>query len=213
MKMICRCLMLFIFIARSGQAFTQKIETDIFDNLTYESMDGHYESLLQRNIFDALVYSDNMDNEVILTRKYIDLVYGDLLKNKESELDIFRSMILTYRLERKYNATYSVDLFNKIIIEDNRNRKIEIGMDIFGNETYNEEVNNKHSSIKRNFNGALEYKSEDEEATLQKDIFNYWVYKDSNGNEFRFSSNTWRKLKNRLETEENIFHHLIYEFL
>ncbi|QXP52540.1 hypothetical protein H0I25_13920 [Cellulophaga sp. HaHa_2_95] len=202
-----------IIMGMSIQGFTQNIERDIFHNLKHESANGSYTSYLEKNIFNDLIFSDNRGNEITLEKKYIAIEYGDVLKNAEAEIAIFKSMIHEHRQDKDYKAKFSVDIFNKIIIEDNRNRKVEIGKDIKGNETYKEENNGVHRSMQTRFNGVIEYKGENKEATLQKDIFNKWIYKDSHGNEFKFSKKTWDKLKNKFGTEENIFNHLIFEFL
>lgn len=208
-----RHLIILAIIAATIQCFAQKFETDIFNNLRYESKDGIYQSYLKKSIFGDLVFSDNMGNEVTLKKRYLDLEYGQLQDNTEEKFDIFRSMIRAHRQDKNYKATYSLDILDKIVIEDNRNRKVEIGNDIFGNETFKEDNNGNSISMRKNLNGALEYKANNKEAILQKDITNIWTYKDSSGNEFKFSSKTWSGLKNKFGTEENIFQHLIDEFL
>lgn len=208
-----RQLIPLILILVCVQSFSQKIYTDIFDNLVYESTDGYSKSYLKKNIFDDLVYSDNMGNEITIKKKYIDFQYSGLLKNKEEKLKFFLWFIHEHCQDRNYKASFSVDIFDKIIIEDNRNRKLEIGKDLFGNETYNDIINAEMHRMKRNLNGGLEYRSKNEDATLQKDGFVNWKYNDSSGNEFKFSNETWRRLKIKFDTEEKIFQHLISEYL
>ncbi|REG98146.1 hypothetical protein [Flavobacterium aquicola] len=208
-----RHLLILVLITVSIQSFSQNIDTDIFNNLTYESQDRLYKSYFKRNIFGDLIFSDNRSNEVTLKKEYIELKYGHLSDNSQEKNDVFINMIYQYRKDKNYKVTYSIDIFNKIVIEDNRNGKIEIGKDFFGNETYNENVDGESKSIERNFNGALEYKANNENAILEKDSFNKWTYKDSFGNELKFSSKTWNRFINNFGTEENIFHYLINEFL
>lgn len=210
MKKIVLYILLMVI---GGQGLAQKMETDIFNNLKYESREGDYQAYLKKNIFDDLIFSDNKDNVITLKNEYLKLEYRHLPEDADAKFDLFRRLIFDYRNEANYTATYSVDIFGKIIIEDNRRRKVEIGKDIFGNETYDEINGDQKISIKRNLFGGLEYKVNKDEASLQKDIFNNWIYKDSQGNECKFSSETWNKLQKRYGTEEKIFYFLIDEFL
>lgn len=208
-----KVLLVLLLVVAGMQVFAQKIETDVFDNLVYQSQDERYKAYLKQNIFDDLIFSDSNGNEVIFKKKYLDLEYGDLLNKPEEKLDLFTSLIHEHEFDRGYKAKYAVDIFDKLVIEDNRNGKVEIGEDIFGNETYEEEFNGEKRSVKRGLNGELKYDASNEDATLQKDIFDRWTYSDSLGNEFKFSRETWRGLKKRFGSEENIFHYLINEFL
>ncbi len=212
-----RQFIFFVFFVVGIQVFAQKIETDIFDNLIYESSDRQYKANLKKNIFDDLVFSDNMDNEVTLKKKYLDLEYSERINASDTKSKLFMRLIHEHSQNKNYKVTYSVDIFDKVVIEDNRNRKVEIGKDIFYSGIYNElhnDVNKVESNtIIRNLNGGLEYKSMNDVATLQKDMFNKWKYSDSYGNELTISIETWRRLKNRFQTEEKIFQYFISEFL
>ena len=194
-------LIFLLFMVVSIQGFTQKIETDIFGDLKYVSTDGLYKAYLKKNIFDDLVFSDSNGNEVNLLKTYIRLEYGDLLKNAELKLDVFNDLIQEFCQEKNYRATYSVDILNKIVIKEKRNREVGTG------------ANGSYGIIQRDMLGVFEYKADNENATLRKDIFNNWEYKDSSGNVLTISNVTWNKLLNKFGTEENVFRHLIYEFL
>lgn len=202
----------FLFVIASLHGQAQKFETDIFNDLKYESQNGIYHASLKKNIFDDLIFSDDKDNTITLKKKYLELKYGNSLEDSV-KLDLFKSLIYEVHHQAKYHETYSVDILGKIIIEDNMNRKVEIGRDIFGNQTYTEENNGQRSAVNKTLSGALEYKSNDGQATLQKDFFDNWVYKDSRGNEFKFSRDTWNGLKNRFGTDECILFYLVEEFL
>jgi hypothetical protein len=194
-------LMFLLFTIISIQGFTQEIVTDIFGDLKYEPQNGLYKAYLKENIFDDFVFSDNKGNEAILLNAYIKLEYGELLKNSEKKLDIFNHLIQELCQEENYKATYSVDIFNKVVVKENHNRTVgavEVG---------------SYGIIERDILGVLEYNTNNETATLRMDIFNNWEYKDSNGNNLTISKVTWNKLKNKFGTEENVFHHLIREFL
>ncbi|MDN4753727.1 hypothetical protein QYZ87_04165 [Porphyromonadaceae bacterium W3.11] len=205
--------LLLILCSTSVEGLAQSIDVDIFGNLIYESIGREYTAKLEKNIFDDLIFSDNKGNEIILKKKYIKKKYGNIFDNQESKISLFRRMIKFHRGESDYRATYDIDIFDTMIIEDNRGRKVEMGRDIFGNETYDEVFNGKNYSMRRNLNGDLVYIVGDEEATLRKDIFDHWIYEDSLGNEFQFSKRTWARLIDRFGSEENIFDYLVYEFL
>lgn len=193
--------------------FSQKINTDVFGDLQYHSSRGNYKSSLEKNIFNDLIFSDNRGNKITLEYKYIKLKHPELLKNKGRKLNLFIDMIYTHRKDENYRATYSIDVLNEIVFEDNRNIKIEQGEDIFGNQFYKEHTNNVHSSIEKNLTGDWEYNSNTENATLKKDIFNVWKYNDSKGNKIEFNDTAWENLKKRFGKEIAIFQYLINNFL
>lgn len=195
------------------QIRAQHVEFDIFGNLQYESEDERYKAYLKKDIFDNLIFSDNNNNELRYNKKYLDLYYKDALKNKEDKISFFRSFISEYISEKGYKATFDVDIFDKVIIKDNLNNKVEIGTDIFGNQTYEEIRNGVKTTMKTDLSGNLEYKSAKEQAFLKKDIFNKWTYSDSSGNKFEFSNKTWNRLKYLYVSEEDILFFLINEFL
>lgn len=207
-----RYLLLLAIVFAGLQAMSQKIETDIFDNLEYESRNGSYEANLKKDIFDNIIFTDSNDNEITLKKEYLDLEYGAIWKS-DRRIDLFRDMIREHRHDRKYEAIYSVDIFKNIVIEDNRNRKVEIGEDIFGNTTYKEEVDGVKGDIRKGFNGKWEYDCRNEDAELEKDFHSNWVYSDSRGNEFKISKKTWEGLMKRFGSEEEVFIYLIHEFL
>lgn len=206
-------LALLIFSFVSVTIFSQNIDTDIFGDLQYSSIRGDYKATLEKNIFDDLIFSDNKGNKITLENKYIQLKYPELLKNKERRLDFFIDVIYTHKEDRNYKATYSIDVFDKIIFKDNRNRKTEQGKDVFGNPFYEEQTSGKRVSIEKDLWGNWKYKSDNEFATLEKDIFDTWKYEDSKGNELEFKNKTWQNLKQQHRTEMNVFQYLINQFL
>ncbi|MDO3694352.1 hypothetical protein QVZ41_05765 [Wenyingzhuangia sp. chi5] len=195
------------------QTNAQHIELDIFNNLNYESRKNNYKATLEQNIFKDLVFTDSYKNKVTFEKKYLDLKFPEVLNNENHKRQFFKHLICEYKKEANYTISYSIDIFNNEIIKDNRNNKIETGKDIFGNNTY-EEVNNEvKTSIKTNLSGALEYISKNKKATLSKNFQNKWVYSDSSGNKFEFGNTTWNHLKNTYNSNENIFHFLIHQYL
>lgn len=204
-------LCLFILVTNI-QGFSQKIENDVFDDLKFESRDKQYTASLKQNIFNDLIFSDSRDNKITLENKYLHLEHQGVFENSEEKINLFRNLIHDYRHDEKYEQTYAVDILDKVVIQDNRNGKVEYGKDIFGNQTYSEKSNGIEKSMKRNFQGGLDYNENNKTATLQKDLYNRWKYVDSSGNEFVFGDRTWNSLKGKFKTEEDIFFSLIKTF-
>lgn len=135
MKKYLIYLLLAIF---SLQASAQSIDFDVFGNLQYESKDRRYKAYLRKDVFDKLIFTDNNNNEITFNKKYLDLYYPNILKEDRKRMFFFRNLINTYRVDCKYVATYSVDIFDKVVIEDNRNNSVVMATDIFDNPTYEE---------------------------------------------------------------------------
>jgi len=204
-------IIVFFLIVTNLQVFSQRIDVDIFGNLQYKSERQRYEASLKKNIFDDLIFTDNNRNEVIFEKKYLDLQYRNWQGREDVRTDIFRDLIRRYQTEREYRVKHSVDIFGKIIIEDNRNNRTSRGTDIFGNPVYEERRNGVKTSFERDIFGNLIYKSNRRQASLKKDIFNKWSYSDSGGNKFEFSDETWNRLMRRYGNDENVFMFLIDE--
>lgn len=72
------------------------------------------------------------------------------------------------RRDENYKASYKIDIFDKLIIEDNRGYKLEEGKDIFGHNNIEEQRNGVKSSLKRNIHGYLEFQEGRDNASLKK---------------------------------------------
>lgn len=211
--MTLKWISFFLVLLINFQLYGQKIETDVFDNLVYTSENEDYKATFKKDIFDNLIFEDNRKNKITLEKEYLDVYYPDIFREDKIKIELFYNLLNDYSHENEYSATYSIDIFDKIIIKDNRKNKIEIGEDIFGNRTYEENFNGLKSSIERDVHGNLVFKSKSEKATLEQDIFKKWIYKDSQGNTFEFGKNTWEILKYKYGNEEGVFLYLINEFL
>jgi len=192
--------------------YSQRMDVDFFGNPRYESRDMRYSASLKEDIFNNLIFSDNMNNEITYEKKYLDIYFPSVSGNIEKKTDFLSHLIHTYNHTSNYKATFSVDIFNDVIIKDNRGNSVEMGTDIFGNPTYNERTNHGSISVKRDIFGNMEYKSEKIEASLKKDIFNKWTYTDNSGNKFEFGEKTWNKLIRKFGNDENIIVYLVDEF-
>ena len=191
----------------------QVIETDIFGNLKYRSDGGSYSATLKKNIFDDLVFSDNRRNEIKYEKKYLLEQYPGILVNTNKQRTLFMDLIRENRRSEGYQAKYSIDIFDKLIIEDNKGYKLEQGTDIFGSIQRNEQINGVNTKLGKTLNGTLEFTAGKDKASLQKDIFNRRIYSDSFGNKVEFQAETWQRLVQRYATEEDAFLSLVDQFL
>lgn len=192
--------------------YAQRMDVDIFGNPRYESRDLRYTASLKEDIFNNLIFSDNMSNEITYEKKYLDIYFPSVNGSIEKKTDFLWHLIHSYNFHSNYKATFSVDIFNDVVIKDNRNNSVEIGTDIFGNQTYDKRTNNESISVKRDIFGNLEYVSDKIKASLKKDIFNKWFYTDNSGNEIKFGENTWNKLIHKYGNEENIIIYIVDDF-
>ncbi|GAB2552225.1 hypothetical protein [Rufibacter soli] len=205
--------LILLLLALSLHLQAQRIQFDIFGDLQYASQDQRYTATLKKDIFGALIFSDNSNNTVTFNKEYLDLKFKGLLQDEEAKRDFFKSLIGENKVKKGYQASHVVDIFGNVVFQDNRNNKIEIGKDIFGNSTYEEKRSGVHISMKKDAFGNLEYTTNKEKAYLKKDIFNKWNYTDSSGNKFEFGAKAWARLTYLYSTEEDIFFYLINEFL
>ncbi|MCL7987266.1 hypothetical protein M8998_04845 [Sphingobacterium sp. lm-10] len=204
--LLLSCLSLGVFAQRHF------VKTDIFGNLTYRSDDGSYQATLKKNIFDDLVFSDNRRNEITYEKKYLLEQYPGILTNSNKQQHVFIDLIRENRRSENYTAKYRIDIFDKLIIEDNRGYKLEQGTDIFGSIQRNEQVNGVNTKLHKTLNGTWEFIEGKDKASLTNDIFNRRIYSDSFGNEIEFQAKSWQRLVNRYATEEDAFMSLVDQF-
>jgi len=186
------CILFLSIVLFKFQCFSQIIENDIFGDFSHKSSDGLYNAFLKKDIFDNLSFTDSNKNEIVFKKKYLKLNYNKVTEDIHAKILFFKDLINVHRDNIEYKITYSINIHDKVVVEDNRGFKEEIGKNIFN---------------------GLEYKSNEKQASLKKDIFNYWVYEDSSGNKFQFSNRTWRNLKHTHYSNENVFTFLINSFL
>jgi hypothetical protein len=210
MKKYIIFLLLSVF---TSKIHAQGIQVDLFGNLKFNSRNHHYQAYLKKDIFDNLIFSDSHNNELRFKKDYLELNYNHGFDDEEGKRGLFRQFIDRYIYETGYKATYGVDLFGKVFIEDNLNNRVETGMDIFGNPTYEEKRNGLKITIRRDLAGNLEYRSGRLQAYLKKNMFDRWNYSDNSGNNFEFSQTTWQNMSEIHGNEEEILLFLIGSFL
>ena len=202
-----------LLILFSFKTNAQRIDVDFFNNLQYKSTKDNYNATLRQDIFDDVIFTDKYDNKATFTKKYLNLKYPKVLNNDAIKKQFFKHLILDYRKKKNYKISYSIDVFNKEIIKDNRDNKVEIGEDIFGHNTYERVINGLKTSIKTSVSGVLEYQHGNQKATLNKNYHNQWIYSDISGNKLEFGSSTWDRFKKTYGSNEDIFAFLIHNFL
>ncbi|MDF2478756.1 MAG: hypothetical protein K0S24_4239 [Sphingobacterium sp.] len=209
-----KILVALTLILLSTYLFAQRgdINTDIFGNLQFKSTDGQYKASLEQSIFDKLIFSDSHKNKVEFEKKYLDKIEPGLQGNKESQIRMMKRLIRENRRRSNYKATFKVDIFDKVIVEDNKGYKLEEGKDIFGNMDVKEEFDGSKSQLKKNMRGGLEYTRDNNSASLEKDIFDKWIYKDSFGNEIQFNKVVWNHAVKQYGSEENFFWRLLDQY-
>ena len=206
-----KIIVILVLVLSSGLLFAQRgtVDTDIFGAFQFKSTDGQYKASLEKNIFDDLVFTDSRNNKLHYEKKYLDKVEPGLRGDKEAQVWMLKRLVRENRRHSDYKATFKVDIFDKIIIEDSKGYKLEEGKDIFGNVHIEEQMNSSKSQLKRNLHGGLEYTENKNKASLAKDIFDRWVYKDSFGNEIQYGKETWKRVIERYGTDEKFFWELL----
>ncbi|MFD2555773.1 hypothetical protein [Sphingobacterium tabacisoli] len=206
-----KLIVILALVLSSGLLFAQRgtVDTDIFGNLQFKSVDGQYKASLEKNIFDDLVFTDSRKNKLHYEKKYLDKMEPGLRGDKEAQARMLRRLVRENKRSSEYKATFKIDIFDKTIIEDNKGYKLEESKDIFGNTNIQEQSSGRKSVFKRNFKGGLEYTEGEKTASLGKDIFDRWLYKDSFGNEIQFSKETWKRVLEQYGTDEKFFWDLL----
>lgn len=206
-----KLIIILALVLSSSMLFAQRgtVDTDIFGNLQFKSMNGQYEANLEKNIFDDLIFTDSRKNRLEFEKKYLDKMELGIRGDKDAQVRMLKKLVRENKRNSDYRATFKVDIFDKIIIEDNKGYKLEEGKDIFGHINIEEQVNGSKSEFKRNLHGDLEYTRERNSASLKKDIFDKWIYKDSYGNEIQFGKETWNRVLKQYGSDEAFFWKLI----
>ncbi|WP_215224501.1 hypothetical protein [Echinicola shivajiensis] len=202
-----------LFIGVSKLAIGQSIQRDFFGDLEYVSRNGDFKAKLDRDVFKSLVYTDDNGNKVTFEKEYLDEIYGDILKTEEEERDFLLNLVRKYKREEGYVVKYTIDVFDRMVIEDNRENKLVEGKDVHGNYIREEKRNGRRIYVKKELDGGLLLEMDKEKASLRKNIFDKWVYQDSRGNKLEFSGATWKALNDRYGNNEEIFNFFTNELL
>ena len=205
MKRLLTLLFLWCFLQSSYAqrgTFTQTFMKDL------EYRDGTYTANLKQNVFGDLIFTDSKGNAYTYEQKYLNKHFSEIGSGLEGKRTFMKELIRKSRRERDYQIRYSIDIFGEESIRDNRGYQAKKGKDIHG-EYFEESDGEFKTAIKRNFRGELEYQENDFSATLGKDIFGKWSYKDSDRNEIQFSQVTWDRLLKRFGSDKDILWFMI----
>lgn len=190
------------------------VTTDIFGDLQYSDDDMKYKATLKKDIFDALIFTDNKQNSITYEKKFIDIKFPGILSNKQRKTDMFMDLIREQFDNQKYVTKYSVTIFDKVLIEDNRGYRFEQDLDMFVRQGQNQGGNNanKYGRIKKDAYGNLSLRDGRETASLIRDNRSNWSYEDSLGNRFEFGRKTWNQLMRRYRSAEDVFLSIVDEY-
>ncbi len=208
MKKLTATLILFLCFAN---VFAQRgtFNRDLFGTLKYNSSNQNYSSSLEKNVFDALTFTDSKKNKITFDKKYLAKYHPGVLSDNTIQTNFFKKLIRDYSRESEYIASYEINVFNEEVIKDNKGYSSKKGKDIFGHDYYEENGREGNVSIKRNIQGVLEYKENGFNASLGKNVFNKRIYNDSDGNELQFNETTWNRMIKRFGTDKEILWFLI----
>lgn len=207
-----RIYLFVFFVSILTTVSAQRMETDIFGNLKYISQQGDYKAKLEKNIFDDLIFSDSKDNKISYDKKYLNQMFPGIHGSKAQQTQLMWSLLREKGRNSNYVAKHEIDIFDKVIITDNRGYKLEQGKDIFGHVNIKEEFNGVKSTIKRNVHGYLEAKIANDKASLKKSVFDKWIYEDDLGNKLEFAPRTWERLIAFYKTDSGVFKYLLDEY-
>ena len=200
---LCVCLLsLHILLAQRIS-----VTTDIFGDLQYRDADLNYKATLRQDIFDALVFTDSKQNKVTYEKKFIDLRFPGILNDKPRKTDMLMNLVREYGDDQKYVAKYSVTIFDKVLIEDNRGYRLEQDIDLYAGQGYPQDGpnSNRYAQVRKDAYGNLSIRDGRETASLAKSNRGLWSYEDSLGNRFEFGRKTWNQLSRRYRSMEDIF--------
>lgn len=209
MKKIFTLLLIFLSISITAQRITY----NIFDDLQYESLKGNYTATFKKDIFDHLIFTDSNQNTVTFEKKYLDEKIPEIEGKTPMKVDFFRRLIDEYQFQKRQKLTFSIDIFDRIVIEDQQGTVVEIDKDYLGGWLYSPHIKDISRFITHRSSGEWEFKIEKAHANLEEGSFGKWVYKDSSGNHLEFSRKTWLSLTQKHGHTQNVFSFLIYEFL
>jgi len=146
-------------------------------------------------------------------------VCGNQYNHKNIKTDIHSS--LQYE-DRDIKASFSKDIFGARIYKDNKNNEISYSKEVW-NDAFAEFGGNEHSifswlidtfydrrdvkeKYRRNIHGDLEYENKKYNASLSKNIFDDYLYKDSRNNEIKYSKEFWADIiKDFNDNEMHVF--------
>jgi len=194
----------------------EEFEIDIFDSWIFKTNENNYKAELKKDVFNARIFSDNQGNRFSYDEKYLGKIQNNPFRNNKDQYKFFINLIDRLSSEKNYKVDFKVDIFNKVIVSDNRGFKRESNDAYYLMPDFNvvEDTSlDKDIRIRRISNTEYIYRNGNEFAKLFETKTQRWTYEDSTGNRLQFSPSTLRKLLQRYKSEDKLLRHLIYEYL
>jgi hypothetical protein len=194
----------------------EEFQIDMFDNWKFETNENNYKAELKKDIFNAHIFSDNKGNESSYDEKYLAKIPNHPFRTNKEQYTFFVDLIDRFFTEKNYKVDFEVDIFNKVIVSDNRGFKRESNDAYYLMPDFNvaEDTSlNEDIRIRKINNTEYAYRNTNEFARLFENKTGRWTYEDSLGNRFQVSPSTWNKLMNLYKSEDDILRHFINEYL
>jgi hypothetical protein len=194
----------------------EEFQIDMFDNWKFETNENNYKAELKKDIFNAHIFSDNKGNESSYDEKYLAKIPNHPFRTNKEQYTFFVDLIDRFFTEKNYKVDFEVDIFNKVIVSDNRGFKRESNDAYYLMPEFNvaEDTSlNEDIRIRKINNTEYAYRNTNEFARLFENKTGRWTYEDSLGNRFQVSPSTWNKLMNLYKSEDDILRHFINEYL
>lgn len=195
----------------------EEFSIDMFENWIFESNLNNYKAEFKKDIFDARIFSDNRNNQISYDQKYIAKLKDNPFKSSIEQNLLFFDLIDRMINEKGYKADFKVDIFDKVIVSDNRGFKRESNDAFYILPEFDKEntIPSEYGPfrIQRVNKNEFIYRNNDEYARIVLNKVGRWNYDDSSGNKFQFSALYWNKLFQLYQTEEKVLGHLIQEYL
>lgn len=193
-----------------------EFEIDIFDSWIFKTNENNYKAEFKKDVFNARIFSDNQGNQFSYDEKYLAKIQNHPFRNSKDQYKFFTNIIERLSSEKNYKVDFKVDIFNKVIVSDNRGFKRESNDAYYLMPDFNvvEDTSlDEDIRIRIISNAEYIYRNGNEFAKLFENKTQRWTYEDSTGNRLQFSPSTWRKLLQRYKSEDELLRHLIYEYL
>lgn len=199
------------FIFGSSVSHGQRIQQDIFRDLSYKS--DQYQAKLKKNIFGDLIFSDSNKNEITFNKAYLEKKMGPNYNDADTKSMFFQDLVMDYMQITGYEAAYKIDILGKLTITDNQGKKLTAKEDIFGQMHIKAENAAKSFDITTTSSGDLEYIPANQFAFLTQDSSGNKTYTDSYETKIVMAKNVWQRFLKKHQSENYAFIFLIEQFL
>lgn len=217
---------IFGYLQYEDNTMKASLKKDVFDNTVYTDSKGN--EIKYSKEYWADINEDFRNNEEGIFMWLIEVCSETRNFKEEYSVDIFG--YLQYKNSRNETSSLKKDIFDNTIYSDTKGNEIKYSKEYWAD--INRDFRNDERDIfmwlidvcadTKNFKEEytvdifdyLQYKnSMNETASLEKDIFDNTIYKDSNGNEIKYSANNWNTILRRQGSEYSIFFNMVHRYL